>query len=175
MENTKNGKAIVTFFVSDLNDPTFYGALDKLDNSPGVLPTEKAWAFSQLKGKLDAMHKLAEQAYKEIVHKYVETEVVKHPDDNGELIPARDTNGNEIRRLKVLRDNDGRVVDYVYSNTEEFKKEMEALMHQSLTEPVELFTVEELTKAGLSPKEMRAIRKIVAEDIIKESTGGSST
>lgn len=157
-----NAKTPITITVRDLNDQTFYGALEKIDCSP-VLKGDKAWAFADFKAICDDLHKKAEVAYRQLLFRSVETEPIMTSDEEGNTVPARDAKGVEIHRLKVLRDDNGRVRDYVFKDQTLFQDEMERLLSETITAQVIPLTSEEAAQIGLTPKELRAIRILIRD------------
>jgi hypothetical protein len=166
--NTRNLKAVETqtklwITVSDLNDEAFYKALQKIDDSRGALTGKKAWSFADFKAACDKIHAGAQQKYNTLCAQHVETETVMQPDHDGIMAPARDESGMEIRRPKVVRDGQGKILGYVFKDPAAFAKARDDLMRESFHIPLTLLTTDELTGCGLTPKEMRAIRKLISD------------
>lgn len=168
MGATKNVKQLepeveVLVFVRDLNDPDFYSVLDKLDKSTGVLSGRKAWSFADFKQTCDQHHARAQEMYRKLLAEHVETEAIMQPDDDGSMTPAKDTNGQEIRRLKVIRDQDGKIRDYFFKDQSAFRKAYDELLDISFAAKLTLFSSDELSAIGLSPRELRAFRKLIVD------------
>lgn len=162
MESTSKLRNSVTIFIRDLNDPVFAQALEKIDNST-CLTGDKAWLFADFIALCDEHHQRAKAAYKQLLFKCVETEAILAPDDTGAMLPTFDPQGIELHRLKVLRDDQGKVKDYIFKDQDAFKEGWDELLGQHFTTEIMTLTNEEVTAIGLTPKELRAIRILVKD------------
>ena len=108
-------KKQITLRIEHLNDPVFYGALEKIDSSP-VLKGPKAFAWANFKEVCDQQHKKAGEKFRELLFEHVETEPVMTLGPDGQAVPAKDKDGTPIVKLKLLRNEAGQVVEYAYKN-----------------------------------------------------------
>ena len=147
----------VTLTYADCNNRVLHDALEKLDNC-SVFNGQDLSRFNKIKGKYDQKSKEVARLFKKLIDKHAAKEPVLDQSGNPVLKP----NGQPETRPKMVRTQKG-TMDFVFTDKKAFNEDYRLLMSESFKIEVYKLLTEDLVRAGLTPKEIRAAAKIISD------------
>lgn len=166
-EERKKG---VVFTYGDCNDRVLHGAIEKLDNYTGWSAKDLS-RFNKICNAYEQKSKEAGKLFQKLLKKHANTEIVMKKNDNGVEEPVMKDDGKPMTRPKMIQVGRGRM-DYDFKNRKAFNKDYADLMTEEFKIEAFCLMTEDLIKAGLTPKEIRACTKFLSDgdpDFIKET------
>lgn len=151
----------VTFTLGDCDNRLIHGALAKLDEYTGFSGADIS-RFNKIKNAYDAKSKQATQFFKKLISKHAEHEPCYTEDKDGNQIPMLNAKGKQILQPIMIPKGRG-MKGFLFKDNVAFNKDYQELMGQTFEVKATLLLTEDLMKAGLTPKEIRACAKIVSD------------
>lgn len=152
----------VTFTYADCNNRLLHGALEKLDNYTGFSGADLS-RFNKIKNAFEIKSKEVSRLFKKLVDKHAHQEAVTTTDEEtGETKPVLKGNGKPLYRPKMLPMGRGRM-DFDFKDRAAFNVDYKELMSEEFKVEAYRLLTEDLRKAGLTPKEIRACAKILSD------------
>lgn len=151
----------ITLKYIDCNSRPMHDALDKLDAYSGF-SLEDFHRFMKIKNKFDHVSKQVQVLFQKLIRKHAEHEEVLQKDKKtGEMVKAKDKRGNQLMRPVIQPGPSG--ANFKYIDQLEFEKEYHKLMSTEFRIETYQLLTEDLIKAGLTPKEIRACAMIISD------------
>lgn len=148
----------VTFTFADCNNQILHKALEKIDNKADVFSGADLSRFMKIKNTYDSKSKFVKKAFQKLLTKHAIHETVK--DAAGKPVLRKD--GRPEVTPKMFRTPRG-TMDFEFHNDQDFSKDYKELMSETFTVEAYRLLTEDLTKVGLTPKEIRACAKILSD------------
>ncbi len=155
-------RAGVTFNYGDCNNRVLHGALEKLDNYTGF-GVQDLSRFNKIKNAYDQRSRDVSRMFKKLIDKHAHQEPVTREDkETGEQKPVLKANGLPQMKPVMVPTGRGRM-DFAFKDRKAFNKDYAALMAESFDVKAYCLLTEDLVKAGLTPKEIRACAKLLSD------------
>jgi hypothetical protein len=155
-------RAGVTMNYGDCNNRVLHGALEKLDNYTGFNVQDLS-RFNKIKNAYDQKSKEVSRLFKKLVDKHALQEPVTREDkETGEQKPVLKPSGKPQTKPVMVPTGRGRM-DFAFHDRKAFNKDYAALMAETFEVKAYCLLTEDLVKAGLTPKEIRACAKLLSD------------
>lgn len=164
-------RAGVTFTYADCNNRVLHDALEKLDNYTGFSGPDFS-RFNKIKNAYDAKSKEVSRLFKKLIAKHAEHEPAfrKEPKTN-EMVPILKPSGKPLLKPTMVPSGRGRM-DFLFKSRVAFNRDYQELMAETFEVKAFALLTDDLRKAGLTPKEVRACAKLLSDadpDLIVET------
>lgn len=143
---------------SDCNNRLMHQALEKLDDFTAWSNTDTMWRFTKIKAAFDRQSKTVRRGFQKLIRRHAIHEIVTTKGTDGNPKPVLDKLGKPKREPKMVRK--GHTMDYIFKDQAAFDIDYANLMRTTFTIKAYQLPLDDLIKAGLSPKELRAVARI---------------
>ncbi len=155
-------RAGVTFNYGDCNNRVLHGALEKLDNYTGFNVQDLS-RFNKIKNAYDQRSREVSKLFKKLVDKHaIQEPATRTNKETGEETPILKPNGKPQMKPVMVPTGRGRM-DFAFKDRKAFNKDYAALMQETFDVKAYCLLTEDLVKAGLTPKEIRACAKLLSD------------
>lgn len=151
----------VTFTHGDCNNRVLHGALEKLDEYTGFDAADLS-RWNKIKNAYDTKTKDVSKMFKKLVDKHAHQDPVTKVDKDGNETPVLKPNGKPAMRPRMIPTGRGKQ-DFDWKDRKAFNDDYRVLMDETFTIEAYRLLTEDLRKAGLTPKEIRACAKIISD------------
>ncbi len=171
-KNPEARLAGVNFTYSDCNSRLLHGAMEKLDNYTGFSVTDLS-RFNKIKSGFDSKSKEVRRLFTKLVDKHSHKEPIRRKNkETGEMEDVVGGDGKVKLQPKMVPNPGGRGMDFDYKDRRAFNVELRELMRMTFKIEAYRLLTEDLVKAGLTPKEIRACGKILSDidpELVKDT------
>lgn len=151
-------RAGVTLRNADCNNRVLHGALEKLDEYTGFSAQDMS-RFNKIKGAYDSRSKEVSRLFKKLIDKHAHHEPVVDPKTQKTVLKD---NGKPRMKPKMVPTGRGRM-DFDFKDRKAFNADYTVLMSEEFKIEAYQLLTEDLVKAGLTPKEIRACAKLLSD------------